>query len=287
LWCRGSGNWRINYSPREGEFFDICVTPGQGWKLTPTMLTIVGPRAGFPEQANLAAEEAMLGPELGLLLTGGLNLVTISELVPGPVRLSGDCWVVEAPWKEGSRPGQRLVVEYSGRWDAGAGRGFVERMRISENDLNPEAVGETTTFEDWTHAAALGRWVASKAVQVRGNGRPDRAVIYESSEAGEPGTFERVTRLPDADAPDPIRGKPTFTSIMDYRSGVMTSRTEAGEVTMPVPGGVPRGLGEARRRWLGWLTAAFLVAGFVALRLGRTWKHAIWQRKPKGHHGEQ
>ncbi|MCC6716060.1 MAG: hypothetical protein IT496_12565 [Gammaproteobacteria bacterium] len=265
LWSQGPGHFRINYEPLPHDFTDVCVTPEVAWQLSPTTLVVVDPSHGYPQEANLGGQEKLVLNEIGLLLWGGLHLVTVSEMQAGVARLDGEHWEMAAQSRE-SYQGASVELTYRGRWDRGLGVGFVDSMSITKNPVKKDTVGTVTLLSGWSWDENVAHWIAAKAVERAPSGGVNRTEVLEGSSANP--AFQTVVTLPDMKSPDPVRGAPTFKSIMDFRTGIATMPSTDGGVTHARLS-APSPSGGAWRRWAGWLVAAGLVGLLVWIRWGR------------------
>jgi len=83
--------------------------------------------------------------------------------------------------------------------------------------------------------------------------------------------FEAVTRTPDFDGSDAVRGRVTFTQVTDFREGTPSYeiKTAEGAVQALNVEDTPVGHGRSVLRTTGWVVAGSLVVLLVLLRLRR------------------
>jgi hypothetical protein len=143
-------------------------------------------------------------------------------------------------------------------------------MKVIANGYNPSTVGSGYRVSGWAEHPAVHRWIAQLAESFSPEGRPDRRFRLLRVNAGEQGDFERVVAVPSLSKDDPIRGKPTFRGINDYRKGTSTAVANGkvtGETVLERPA-------QARRRgtwhrWAGWVTVGGLAISLAAVYLRR------------------
>lgn len=256
LWSHGPGQWRWNTDLPTGEFIDTVVMPKQAWSQSSAAIAIVDPRDGYPMGVGWPRQENTFWPELAHLLFGGLSVAGLPGVHPRPVALDGESWRVEVILGDTENASQSVALEYQGRWDAGVGRGFVERLEVVANGFDPSSVGETTLYHDWEWNREIGRWVARQVEFFKPGGRADRVLVFEAASLGAPGEFDRVTALPGESTPDPVRGSIDYAQITDYRKGVVASVGPDGTVHEK---SLPQAAAGMRRD--GWYRVAGWVAG--------------------------
>lgn len=266
LWSAGAGHWRVNIDLSQSQYADYCITPEHSWKLTPVALQVLGPDGVIPNHPSIIENEQYFLQELSLLLNGGFWYAKQAGLRFGAVHVDGTRWQVEAALV-GPGGAPAASVEYAGVWDSSHSRGFVETFRIASSVQRPGAVGETWKITGWHHSPEIDAWIAKRAVKVTSGGRVDRIIRLHGLEAWPPGGLAAVTAIPSEHVVDFARGPLPFKRIYDHQAGTVTSLTETGTVLTPMPKDPHR---SAWRRPLGWVTAALLVIGLVALRLRKS-----------------
>ncbi len=274
LWARAQDNWRHNSDVEDprGVPWDIALTPRSGWHLSTESLQIGDAREGFSKQFDPTSYVRGFWPEAGQLLDGGLTLGNsfFGNLRVEDVGVEGNRWVAHTRRYTQKGAGS-YFVDYEGVWDGAAERGFVTRMTQFAD--NPErSVIERRETAGWEHEPTLNRWVARRAELYGRDGRLDRVLRFDGVTPGSKGRFEEVTRIPRHDRDDPVRGKLSFTRIMDYGKGTIEELGETERVVAQMPPGLV-GNKVARssswHRWIGWTAAGALVVAFGALRVRR------------------
>ncbi len=118
----------------------------------------------------------------------------------------------------------------------------------------------------WAYDPALQRWAAEVVRSKQADGQVVH--VWRRGRVGtvDPRQFAAMTRVPEPDGTDPVRG--TFTFIEDHRAArrQITALTDAG----PVVTAMPADPGTRDTIWIrqaGWAVAACLAATLVLLRL--------------------
>jgi hypothetical protein len=263
LWIQGVGAWRINFDYSGGLYSDTVVTPRQAWRMTQDVLLLAQRDGGEPGGAPLASLQQMFGPELALLLYGGLSQAKLGGFQPGAIEVQRHSWTMPL-----IRPGpddRIMEVTLRGRWDPEAQRGFVEESRVGRNPARPQSVGEIRRFQDWQHVGDIDRWVASRVVVLAPDGNLARTLEFVGVRTDIP--FAAVIEPPPHDGNDAVRGRVTYRQINDTRERRVTNfGATAGSPS------VVRYHEESERewrRWLGWLTAIALAVGLAMLGIRR------------------
>lgn len=270
LYVLGDGKWRYNSTFEDGSFFDAVVTPERSWTLFPQSLAIYDVKAEMvagTKQSLRDQEQIFRGP-VGEMLFGGFYQFAHTAAVPGLVVVEGDRWKVDAV--QPPRPDGRtwFALEYRGRWDAAAGRGFVERATITAHGYMPGAVGSYREFKEWFFDENIGRWIARRVEERTASGELALANVFEKSVAWPAGGFEALTAIPPARGSDPIRGESRFTSMTDFRErAIVADPGTPGEIRTSLPAG-EFGAESDVLRTAGWLVLGVLVVvfGFVYFR---------------------
>jgi len=264
LWARDVGHWRLNIDYRLGGYADTAAAGDTLWQLSHSEL-MIGTEENKPAVETIATQRYSFWPEINRLIFGGLSHGVISGIRPGELTWDGEEWRVPLRFGPADEPSYEAVLV--GRWDEGRERGFVERQILLGSAVQPAAVGTEYRYSDWRYVSEMDRWIAGRVEDVSPEGKVLRAYVFESWDPGRDGDFERVLAVPSPDSPDPVRGELTFTRLVDYRRNALREREGAGEQfaeTVPL-----ERRGGAWRNWLGWVSAAGLAAGLIALYLHR------------------
>lgn len=268
VWARSAEAWRSNTTFERGGFIDSSMSPKFVWQLGHAQLTIGDLAEADGSMADVRSELYTFWPELGRLLFGGLSDGAISGMTRGTLQWDGSLWTVTLAFGPPDKS-PALETEISGRWDPALARGFVVGERVVTNTVRPADIGSELVYDEWKYIEALGRWVASRVEERAPDGGLQRAYVFVDAWKGSPGEFEQVVAVPKIDADDPVRGRPTFTRLVDYRNGTLRDREGNGETfnrALPLS---DRPEARAWHRWLGWVTAAALLGGLIAIRLRR------------------
>lgn len=268
MWVRSNDEWRINQEFPGGHFDDYTITKRHAWRTTPLQLIVTRPEPGRVSFDNIAGIAKMFWPELTRLLDGGLSFGAISGLEPGRVRVRGNQWRVILSRPDAGHELQKFEREIVGRWDAEAGRGFVEYSTITKS-AKSETIGTRVTFADWTWVETVDRWIAGRVEYFTPEGLPDRNLIFSEATCDPNFTFNKVVKVPDKERGDLVRGPIAFIRIENHRTGNIRKTNADGTFTntaIPAEAGAPS---RSWRRWLGVAVMATLAIGFVSLYLKR------------------
>lgn len=268
LFARDEHSWRFNSTYGTGVFTDEVLTPSTAWRLSNAAVMLLDrSHVGRDAAQEMESERFVFLPMVGSVLWGSIERAATSRLVPGDVSISGNRWKVLARRTTGSR----LVLEYEGRWDPDAKRGFVETYRIAQNPALPSSEGEGERFLDWAYFEGVGVWAAKRIELFRSNGSTWRTIHLEGFDPLPAGGFETVFKEPGAGGNDVIRGPIARTiPVADYKANEVRQATESGQtLTSPIPRAAPAAVASARN-WLGWLMIAG-VAGVATVILTRRW----------------
>lgn len=265
VWFQGPGKWRCNetslYDPAVG-MYDSAVSGNVAWGMTDGQLRIFDkdkPEDGFDVPSN----EETIRAHLGRMLYGGVGYGRTSTHMREPLDLSGTRWLVKVSSGDG------YACEYRGRWDADAGRGFIEEWEVTACDGYPR-VGARRTYSDWKLDPVMNRWVCGEVVYYNTDGRIE-ALVFERAEPFDPADFKKIAAIPSVRKPDPVRGELALKSIYDHRSAKRSEsiKSKEGFETRSM---APTSASQRRvwTRQLGWLVLAGLVVFFVVLRVRRS-----------------
>ena len=262
---RGAQQWT---KPRQGVvvYFDATRRHDKWWTLNPSELSHTTPEAGYPLNYDPLPLWRGAYAALANHLTGGLAAphargagATWSR--HSPITLAGTRWSVEV--------GDDVVrARVTGRWDAGAGRGFTQELVILKS-WKGLFNGRRSTAEGWTERAVGPRsvWVADVWKECLPSGQVNEETRLTELADLSDAAFQEATRLPDPNIPDTVRGTLTVDEIHDYTvAEVRTSRDLRWGGTTTVEDVGPGSTASATLRTVGWITLGTLVAGLVALR---------------------
>lgn len=286
LAARGEGRWRYGITFADGSFNDIVLMPSSSWWMSKETLKVFN-RAEVdredPEQM-VGIHDHSFVPVLGRLIHGNLSLGRTAQMDPGRLHFANGRWKIRLSRGDHLPPEQRIAYEITGRWDAGAGRGFVERSTIAENGYKPEAVGARNDFKDWTFVGSIGRWVAGSVEERKADGTLGRVIFFEDAHPIPEGGFAALAKTPDRDSQDPIRGRVAFAHAADFRSRTVDvfdaqGRIASGAMDQP---GSPRANMRNNVRYAGWgLIAIACSTGFLLVRRRLLARTLIPPRRPE------
>lgn len=266
IFSDGAG-WRYSFDSSSRSFIDAALTGSQAWQLTQDSLSLADPLAARDHQNPqtwIAGHESVFVLELGSLLHGGFSMGRVSQVVPGPIHVRDNRWSFEAAAPQMDGDGRPLfAVEFKGRWDDSAQRGFVESCIITRH-TDKKHLGSTTRYVDWKLAPELGLWVASRAEEVDPKGKVWRAIVFDGVLETRK-SFVELTQAPSPGWADPLRPLPNLTAVADYRTGTLTRTREDGtEDSVALPG-------VERQASLGWIKAAGWILAVVCVVATAVW----------------
>lgn len=246
---------------------DVGILGDTGWRLGRQQLTIVDSQREGRSSYGTANEQSMVQRDLGLFLTGGLQVARVLyDMEPGEPTGPPDHVRIVAGRDV---PGGPIEFTWTGRYDEQADALTIQTMKITKADPAPEQLGESWQFDDWVEDKSLGTRRATSVTEHGPDGRPKERWTWVATHPVEAAQVKRLARVPDLAAPDPIRGTPTFTAIQnrsgrdDVYSRVSDTRHATREVSRkPIlqPAGV---LGGASLRYIGWGSAITLIVLIV------------------------
>lgn len=199
VFSAGDSRWRWCVS-HPGEYWDSAMTGKGSWSLSSKVGTFHPP--GDPASAAAAQHASMLIPHVLRPLHGGLGVFRTANLGIRRFDVQADgSWRVIASISD--KPDSSYYHTFKGRWDAQAGRGFVEESEIRHGGTQGPVV-EHETYESWTHSADLGRCIASRGRRFDERDRHSRT-YQPVSVSKNPVGIDEILRSPTIDGTDPVR----------------------------------------------------------------------------------
>jgi hypothetical protein len=259
-WIGGPASVRFNRTDTWRPFFvDVGIDGRTQWSLTSTHLAIVDSRAA-PSMRDFGVFADDVQRMLRQLVWCGFG----SRVKPQGATAHGDHATLVAGAADLSD------VEWRGRLDKSTGRFLADESRVVASSIAPDRVGASTRFGDWVYSAALGEWISQRVESRDPEGRLVKALELTELRPLDEQELASVLAIPDVSEPDPVRGEPTFTTIMDHRPGIAkASVVQDGAVVGERPLGEPAGGLNRSTRTLTWIAAGVIVATLVVLRLRR------------------
>lgn len=265
LVLRSDSEWRWG-EDTDGRFLDVVVTDKSRWEMSPKVMRIY-PNSGTADDGrDPAVDYNVFWSELGRLLTGGFSLAVRSGLeLEDPSVAPDGSWTVIAS-KPSSEEGKQFRVRFDGTFDVVTQQVLPSSMEIVTHELSPVSVGRKELYADWVWQDDLQRWIAGTALVNRPDGQPDRRFVFEGVEPTG-STFDKVVRKPGPDEEDAIRGRSTYTSIVDFRSNEVMDTASGTKAEFVMQSAKQKN--KDTFQWIGWSAAAAIVAALVYLRLRR------------------
>ncbi|NUQ67840.1 MAG: hypothetical protein HUU18_06120 [Phycisphaerales bacterium] len=262
VWANSATEYRISEDTPYEEFryIDVARAAGVRWQMVPVQLQIGEGEAG--PGAMQASYTAVL---LGYFRFGGFNMGRPIELTIENINVHGTKWDALARSKKSG-----LEMQFTGRWDPVAKRGFVERVVNLKCPAMPEAVGNEHRFDNWVENAQLGAWIAGIAEERTRDGAVKVRYTLDGVTPYTAAEFDALTRLPSVDRADPVREATTYKSVYDYRPGARekVERREGGE-EVPVKAR-PAVEPSSWLRYAGWGVLSIAAVLLIVLRLRRS-----------------
>ncbi|MCE7973265.1 MAG: hypothetical protein DYG92_02910 [Leptolyngbya sp. PLA1] len=242
------------------EYFDHGSIERTAWSMTPGALA-VSPHGISQRQFEYTRMGRSRREQLCTLLSGGLSVAGEMRipLVISP-RSDGGCMV----------SGQVTYGPVTHRLEAGcswqSGGPTVEYVSLESTG------GDSPGTRRWTstgwQASELGPWCAGEVVEHDPHGTPVLRTRLIALQPCAPEDVERRAAVPPLRGDDPVRGTVTFVGITDFRDrGSYTTMDDAGNQVVRALNEHPGAIESRRLRYAGWLLAASIAAGLVALRV--------------------
>lgn len=148
----------------------------------------------------------------------------------------------------------------------------VTELRITNNPMESE-VGSHTRFEEYIFQPTIQRRIPQRVVSIDPDGFIKSELRFKSLKSFPKEDFDRIARLPDVNAGDPVRAELKLRRIDNFRppSAVTTEiHPETGESRVG-PLADPRP-GKRNLSWkpIGWITAGLLVVFIVVHNVRRS-----------------
>jgi hypothetical protein len=271
VYSAGDDRWRCCLD-LGGVWIDSAVNRGLGWTLSRDDLNIFSLADDRQEGRDPRSERNLFATPLSRLMDGGFGECARGGLLPGPMEVRGDRWTFRAatpPLSEGAAPAFQVV--FSGRWDEGLERGFVDELNMMMEPIYRDGFGSSIRFANWQVDPELGVWIAGSVESRFPDGRLDARYVFDGAAAIGEGGIDAILALPTPGSVDPVRGPATFRSIFDHRDASVKILRDG----VPVPAGTINpapGASSTRDRWLrpvGWFLFGSCLCLYVWLRLRR------------------
>jgi len=238
-----------------------------GWHrmsvLTPSSVTEHGEEASLAGASDRARK---------YLFFGGIGLGSGQPTRPVPAQASrrpDGGWEAESTVRVGSR---EWVSKYTGRSDDATGRALPEHLEILQVSPTAERQGGAR-FTDWQYSDVAGSWIAHSIEVLDAEAVVTARWRVLSVESVTREHLDALTRAPERDGVDALRGELRIASLTDYRPGVR-------QATHVMPDGSERTWsidGQRRQEehgWLrmtGWITLS-LISGIIVLFVWRRYR---------------
>lgn len=266
VWMQG-GTWRVcwDYIEPRASYFDRAVRDDEAWAMTPESLTQTDPRHSAPVGYNYTADYEPLRQEMLTFATGGLSQLPIAAVPCPKAELVGSAWTARTTVQLRKGPGELLVA---GEWDVQRG-GTISRVEF----VNPWHQRTVYLNTEWNRTDVANRRAAFR--QRVEYSDPPAAEMRELVSLRPITRTELATRLttPTENAVDPVRGRVSFTSIMDLTGSVPKhvglAIGENGDVVATAPRTPPQFESAEKLRLAGWVVLAGGLTALIAIRTRR------------------
>jgi len=263
IWSRGTDEWRMNMSCPDlpSEYEDEVVTRERIWAMNKGFLGFASHTVPDPEH-DIKLHHRMVLNELRTLLRGGLAFATQPN-VKCPIAR----FVDETRWEASYTTKEVGGVHIEGDWDNDAGRGFVRHI-LMEGGTGTGITHIEVNASGWRHLGVGDHWVAQRVEWFRFDPKQlDRVTIFDGIRPLDDGEFDRLTRIPEYNGEDAIRGKVTFQAIEDLRPEVRELQvlTPGKEEVRPLPPITPPKKEISLIRTTGWVCLGCVVSAFLFL----------------------
>lgn len=269
IWTIAPGEWRINQNTRslkELPFVDRVRRGNDAWMLTTDYLGVID-AAKPPPGRDIGSSEGMLKMHLSELFFAKLGAGAIAEAGFSDITAGQGRWSATRWWGPAERRG---AYRFEGRWDAAAGRGFVEQRTLTETPAK-DAIGTRIVYSDWRRNETLNRWVCLRIDTYKPSGRLHESLVFRDAIPFTQDEFDTITRPPDPIGSDPLRGTLTVRKYNDFRA----SPAKWHEITDGrVVGSGELALASRREefpwRRVGWGLAVVVLTTLIVLRIRRS-----------------
>jgi hypothetical protein len=265
LWY-ANGQWRWNRDTpdfRDFPFDDVVLTDTTSWSLERDNLCIVDPRRA-PEEMEIVRYEPGIRTHLSEIIWGGFGGGAKTEVgfQPSEATLHPDGrWIGRVTSRNGMR-----IEEYRGHYDPTLCRIIVDETEIIRSDDNEIYLGIRHVFSEWRFNDYLNRPVAHRIEKYVADGTLKWRLVLKEIEPFPHSLFATLTKVPDLEHGDAIRGEIKPDNIMDVRPAKqsITYIHNGKYVTESNPIEIPPARG-GLLRYVGWSVASLAVAGIVVL----------------------
>jgi hypothetical protein len=263
LWWKSNQEWRLCTDTASG-YLDSVSSSRERWQLqnssTLTLFDSAGPADPLVNSFNICKDD------LSFILYQGLQLGP-----PEPLDLR--IKVGPSDWEATFRSSNDWTWTLKGTWRRDDSWGLVTSIQ----ERNPGSSTPTLVAELRGHRQIpeLGAWIAASVDCKYGN--TSRQLRFVSATKADNDAVRAVLVAPDALAlngsTDVIRGSVLPTRLNDYRTGHDTAMLLSPERTVMARDSLPRSGASSsstqRLQLIGWIGAAALTAGLIAVRLWR------------------
>jgi len=135
---------------------------------------------------------------------------------------------------------------------------------------SPEEQGKVWEFDGWHQRDPIGVWVAESYTEKQRDGRIVQRIALGSIQRISDERLAELTAPPPFDGADPVRGRVTFRSMMDYSGGVsplVHLVTPSGLQQVALPSQASTKQPSEWLRPMGWVAAVSIAVALVWLRI--------------------
>lgn len=255
VWCSRDGVVRYNrVADKDAGFADIARNKDEVWSLTQAYLTIV-PYGddGNDKSPDLGSQLDDIQEKMSWFFTGGK---TIIQNIPVSDWQEVDLYSVAS--------GEGVVMQ---RIEDTSTHNIV--IELVECEPDPSQVGLKWIFRGHETLPAYPDGVSLVMEEYLPNGSPDTKWTIDSIEHVEPEELMNVSRRPEIDGADVVRGQVGFGGVKDFTGRVtsVTYRSADGSVVTIDEADTPRERSRSVIRVIGWTCAGALIVIVIVMSM--------------------
>jgi hypothetical protein len=212
IWFDSSARWRTNWTTRntpDGDyFFDVARSPQSVWRLSGKQLALMRPGSSEAESAS-SGVEGTVGLLQSIVFSQGLQALRQGDARWHSVAVRGNQWELKVTQRSGEWTVRGGIEQVSGE-----PRLRVKRAEVTSFPDYPDGVGMGWEALEFAEHASFGTIVKKYRDFMGGSGAAG-VIEFLRLESVPDETIEQLVQRPTTERPDPVRGRLTFTSIID------------------------------------------------------------------------
>jgi hypothetical protein len=264
IWFR-KGDFRSNTQSGRNDdpfYIDAVRVGSSGWKLNPGELVIVDASGSAPAGHDLGIHYDAVATNVMPFFGVGLEWFGPWEASCTFEAKGSGKWIARAKFSSDALQGTTMITI---EWDTTKQRGrCVEAVMQSRGVTN---LDQREVASDWFEVPFQTNEMA-RTITVEQSGKPAMRRSLLRAEVLDENEFDSITKQPDINGRDPIRGQVTFTQVHDFTesSPVFTIKDDTGTRKIQYAQ-TEEGKKASVLRVLGWVTASMIVVTLVLLRV--------------------